>query len=81
MIASKVSFSKETIAKLNERPLDRWAKGKVRAQRVQEYIRSKPAGALIPMDDLIAAAGYFGGVKQRNTGYQFIYNLSKRGGE
>lgn len=79
MIASKVSFSQDTLAQLNARPLNRAEKSRLREKRVKEYIRQLPSGTLIPVSELIAAAGYFGSEKAYRSGYQFIYGLKQRG--
>jgi hypothetical protein len=59
MIANKVTFSQETIAKINSTPyLTRKRKAELRKERIKEYIREQPSGTFISMSDLIAAGGY-----------------------
>lgn len=80
MIASKVSVSQETLAKLNSPAVSKGKQRKIKIQAVKEYIRSKPSGTIITQDELMAEAGYDPRMsKRRVAGAQFIYQLGKKG--
>lgn len=75
MIASKVTFSKETRLMLSQRPMNRTAKNKLRTQRVFEFIREQVGGEA-QIRDLIFAAGYDADdPNQYGTGWSFIKRL------
>lgn len=76
MQASKVKFSQETKAALNARPLSKAAKAKLRRERVKDYIRSQPAGAIIKQTELAAAAGYD---QSQGHGWAFVNRMIKNG--
>lgn len=57
MYASKVSFSNQTRALINARPLSRNKRVKLRQQRVMDFIRETPNGE-VRKRDLIEAAGF-----------------------
>lgn len=79
MIASKISFSRETQEKLNYRPLSPKHKSLLRRERVKEYIRSVPNGEA-RRSDLIYAAGYDASKNgSYKSGYVFIRALEKKG--
>lgn len=77
MIASRVTFSKETRLKLQNPALDYAKRRKLKIERVKEYIREQPAGTKFRMEDLIAAAGY--NEDQYASGYGFITALNRSG--
>lgn len=79
MNVSKVSFSRETRALLDNPVLDRRKRLRLRRDRVTEYIKEQPAGKPIQIGEIIAVAGY--DIRNRatyNLGYQFIRGLIKK---
>lgn len=80
MIASKVTFSRETQAALLNPALDFKKKRELRINRVKEFVREHPAGHKFRMMDLIAAAGYNpDNPGNYASGFGFITALNKRG--
>lgn len=80
MEASKVTFFRETQARMSSPVLDAKKKRKLKIERVKEYVRSKPAGTKFQYVDLIYAAGYNAAQeKQYNAGYAFIKGLDAKG--
>lgn len=76
MQASKVSFSQQTKAALNARPMSKAAKAKLRRERVKDYIRSQPVGTIIKQTDLATVAGYD---QSQGHGWAFIARMVKTG--
>lgn len=79
MQASRVVISRETRNEMANNPLfkSRKAKSRFRAQKIIEYINSKPSGTKFGISELIAVAGYT--ESQYATGWAFVKRLQKSG--
>lgn len=78
MEVSKLSFTQHTRDLLNARPLSRTAKGKLRKQRIIEYIRELPFGEC-QKADLITAGGWdISNQPQYSSGWTFLKGLEKK---
>lgn len=79
MQASKVTLSRETRAEIASNPLlhSRKAKSRFRAQKIIDYINSKPSGHKFGTVELISVAGYTD--DQYASGYAFVKRLQKDG--
>ena len=79
MEASRVVISRETRQQLANNPLftSRKAKSRFRAQRIIDYVNSKPSGATFGISELLSVAGYTD--SQYATGWAFVRRLEKSG--
>lgn len=76
MEASKILFSQQTRAALTARPMSPKHRVKLRKERVKDYIRSKPAGAIISITELGMAAGF---TEKTSGGWTFIRSMMRSG--
>lgn len=74
MEVSKVTFTDQTKNAIHS-DLTRKQKTELRRQKVIDYIRSKPSGHMISMNDLIDAAGYSS--ENYKAGWQFVDTMVK----
>jgi hypothetical protein len=79
MYASKVSFSNQTRALINARPMGRNQRVKLRQQRVKDFIRETPNGEARKRD-LIEAAGFnTKNEKEYQRGWAIVGTMIRRG--